>query len=73
MMGFITGIDYGKKCEVCGKQIVVTMTGNSAPYDTFICKSCGWRGIVCQSCAKKGCPKCKGTIQSEQQSTGMMY
>lgn len=75
MMGFITGIEPNKKCDICGNSFIATATGNSHPYDDYSCENCGWSGTICGSCATKGCPECGSKIKSTYDKSGkrLMY
>ena len=75
MMGFITGIEPNRKCDICRQSFIATATGQSHPYDDYSCKNCGWSGTICQTCGLKKCPKCNGQIKSTHDNapTGLMY
>ena len=75
MMGFITGIEASKKCDICRKSFVATLTYNSSPYDDYSCGKCSWFGTICENCGSKKCPKCNGTIKStyHKAPSGLMY
>ena len=75
MMGFITGIEPSRKCDICKQSFVATATGTSHPYDDYSCENCSWSGTICPSCGAKRCPKCNGKIKSthDKAPDGLMY
>jgi len=75
MMGFITGIEFHKKCDLCKQSFAATATGSSHPYSDYSCDKCGWNGTICESCARKKCPQCSGQIKSthDKAPKGLMY
>jgi len=75
MMGFITRIDFDRKCDVCKQSFTATASGNSHPYDDYSCDQCSWSGLICQTCAGKKCPQCSGQIRStsDHAPKGLMY
>lgn len=75
MMGFMTGIEPNRKCDICKQSFTATATGNSHPYDDYSCNNCNWSGTICQSCGAKKCPKCNHVIKSthDKAPNGLMY
>ena len=49
-----------KICEICGKKYCRAIEQDMMRY----CKNCDFSGYICDSCAKKGCPKCGGKLVS---------
>lgn len=68
----LTGISR-LKCDICNSGFIGTATGSSHPYDDYTCIKCGWKGTICESCAKNNCIQCDGTLKSTHKTMSDAY